>query len=96
LHEGENHIEINGIISAIVIGAIIGALGRLAIRGKQDISVLMTLVIGIVAALIGTFIAVRLGVSSFWIELFIQVGLAAIGVTLYTGDGRSQGRSRRR
>jgi uncharacterized membrane protein YeaQ/YmgE (transglycosylase-associated protein family) len=91
---------IDGVITAIIVGAIIGGLGRLVIRGKQQISLLMTIVIGIVAALIGTFIAVRLGVANTpgidWIELFIQVGLAAVGVTLYTGGGRSRGGSRRR
>jgi uncharacterized membrane protein YeaQ/YmgE (transglycosylase-associated protein family) len=91
---------IGGVITAIIVGAIIGGLGRLVIRGKQQISLLMTIVIGIVAALTGTFIAVRLGVANTpgidWIELFIQVGLAAVGVTLYTGGGRSRGGSRRR
>ena len=91
---------IDGVITAIIVGAIIGGLGRLVIRGKEHISLLMTIVIGIVAALIGTFIAVRLGVANTpgidWIELFIQVGLAAVGVTLYTGGGRSRGGSRRR
>ena len=86
---------ISGIFSAIIVGAIIGGLGSLVVRGKQHISVLMTIIIGIVAALIGTFLAVTLGVGT-WIEIFIQVGLAAIGVTLYTGGGRSRGRSRRR
>ena len=91
---------IDGVITAIIVGAIIGGLGRLVIRGKEHISLLMTIVIGIVAALTGTFIAVRLGVANTpgidWIELFIQVGLAAVGVTLYTGGGRSRGGSRRR
>src|SRR5450631_108234 len=91
----ETHIEINGIIMAIIVGAIIGGLARLVIRGKQNISMLMTIVIGIVAALIGTFIARQLHVSNTagidWIQLFIQVALAAVGVTLYTG--RSRGRS---
>jgi len=86
---------INGIVSAIIVGAIIGGLGRLVIRGHPHISWLMTSVIGIIAALVGTFIATQLGVGPWWIELFIQVGLAAIGVTLYTGGGRSRGRSRR-
>jgi uncharacterized membrane protein YeaQ/YmgE (transglycosylase-associated protein family) len=90
---------IDGVITAIIVGAIIGGLGRLVIRGRQQISLLMTIVIGIVAALTGTFIAVRLGVANTpgidWIELFIQVGLAAVGVTLYTGGGRSRGGSRR-
>jgi uncharacterized membrane protein YeaQ/YmgE (transglycosylase-associated protein family) len=88
-------MNISGIISAIIVGAIIGGLGRLVIRGKQNISLLMTVVIGIVAALLGTFLAVRLGVGT-WIEFFIQVALAAVGVSLYTGSGRSRGRSRRR
>lgn len=93
-------MNVEGIISAMIVGAIIGGLGRLVIRGKQHISLLMTIVIGIVAALVGTFIAGKLGVANTagidWIELFIQVGLAAVGVTLYTGGGRSRGRSRRR
>ena len=91
---------IDGVITAIIVGAIIGGLGRLVIRGKEHISLLMTIVIGIVAALTGTFIAVRLGVANTpgidWIELFIQVGLGAAGVTLYTGGGRKRGGSRRR
>jgi uncharacterized membrane protein YeaQ/YmgE (transglycosylase-associated protein family) len=86
------------IASAIVVGAIIGGLGRLVIRGKQNISLVMTVVIGIIAALIGSFLANAFGVGNTsgidWIKLFIQVGLAAIGVTVYTGGGRS--RSRRR
>ncbi|MFZ1784228.1 MAG: hypothetical protein WAU23_03415, partial [Ferruginibacter sp.] len=49
----ENHM-ISSIISAIVVGALIGALGRLVVRGKQHISILVTIVIGIIAALIGS------------------------------------------
>ena len=45
---------ISSIISAIVVGALIGALGRLVVRGKQHISILVTIVIGIIAALIGS------------------------------------------
>ena len=77
---------ISSIISAIVIGAIIGVLGRLAVRGKQNISFVATIVIGIVAALIGTLIAGLIGVSDTpgidWIELVIQVVLSAVGVSL--------------
>jgi uncharacterized membrane protein YeaQ/YmgE (transglycosylase-associated protein family) len=78
------------IISAIIVGAIIGALGRLVVRGKQDISVIATILIGIVAALIGTFIAKALGVGDTngidWIKLVIQVVLAAVGVTVFAGS----------
>lgn len=88
------------IASAIVVGAIIGGLGRLVVRGRQNISLAMTVAIGIAAALVGGFIANALGVGSTngidWIKLVIQVGLAAVGVTLYTGASGSKGRSRSR
>lgn len=80
---------ISSIISAIVVGAIIGALGRLVVRGKQNISMVATILIGIAAALLGTFIARALGVGDTngidWIKLVIQVALAAVGVSLYAG-----------
>ncbi len=82
---------VTSIVSAIIVGAIIGVLGRLVVRGKQDISILMTIGIGIVAALVGTLIARLLGVSDTggidWIELIIQVALAAVGVSLVAGRG---------
>ncbi|MEV4706269.1 GlsB/YeaQ/YmgE family stress response membrane protein [Actinoplanes sp. NPDC049316] len=82
-------MEISGIITAIIIGLIIGALGRLVVPGKQNIPIWLTIVIGIVAALIGTLIAAGLGVAETggidWIELLIQVVLAAIGVSLVAG-----------
>jgi uncharacterized membrane protein YeaQ/YmgE (transglycosylase-associated protein family) len=77
------------IISAIVVGLIIGALGRLVLPGRQDIPIWLTILIGIGAALIGTFIANALGVGVTrgidWIELIIQVALAAAGVALVAG-----------
>ncbi|MFB7757681.1 GlsB/YeaQ/YmgE family stress response membrane protein, partial [Streptomyces sp. NPDC056121] len=42
-------MEISGVISAIVIGIVIGVLGRLALPGRQRIGILATVVVGIVA-----------------------------------------------
>ena len=79
-------MTVTGIISAIVVGLIIGALGRLVVPGKQNIPIWLTIVVGIVAALIGTFVARLLGVADTrgfdWIELIIQIVLAAGGVIL--------------
>lgn len=87
------------IASAIFVGAIVGGLGRLVVRGKQNISFAMTVAIGIVAALVGGFIARALGVGNTngidWIKLIIQVALAAVGVAMYTGGAGSKGRARR-
>ncbi|MFF2094940.1 GlsB/YeaQ/YmgE family stress response membrane protein [Streptomyces sp. NPDC058202] len=77
-------MEISGIISAIVIGIIIGILGRLVVPGRQRIGILLTIVVGIVAAFIGSGVAAAFGVADTkgvdWIEWLIQIGLAAVGV----------------
>ena len=82
-------MEVTGIITAIVIGLIIGALGRLVVPGKQTIPIWLTLVIGVVAALLGTLVASLFGVDDTsgidWIELLIQVVFAAIGVSIVAG-----------
>jgi uncharacterized membrane protein YeaQ/YmgE (transglycosylase-associated protein family) len=81
---------IGAILSALIVGLIIGALGRLVVKGRQDMGILSTMIIGIIAALVGTAIAALLGVSDTpgidWIQLIIQVALAAVGVSLYTGN----------
>ncbi|MCX4595435.1 GlsB/YeaQ/YmgE family stress response membrane protein [Streptomyces sp. NBC_01549] len=77
-------MEISGIISAILIGIIIGVLGRLVIPGRQRIGILWTILVGIAAAFIGSGIAAAFGVADTkgvdWIEWIIQIGLAAVGV----------------
>ncbi|MCX4405504.1 GlsB/YeaQ/YmgE family stress response membrane protein [Streptomyces sp. NPDC059837] len=77
-------MEISGIISAILIGTIIGVLGRLVIPGRQRIGILWTILVGIAAAFIGSGIAAAFGVADTkgvdWIEWIIQIGLAAVGV----------------
>ncbi|MEU9890858.1 GlsB/YeaQ/YmgE family stress response membrane protein [Sphaerisporangium sp. NPDC051011] len=82
-------MTIQTILGAIVIGAIIGALGRLVLPGRQPIGWLLTIIVGIVAALVGTAIAQVLGVATTpgidWIELVLQVVLAVIGVGLVAG-----------
>jgi uncharacterized membrane protein YeaQ/YmgE (transglycosylase-associated protein family) len=84
-------MEVTGIITALVIGLIIGALGRLVVPGRQNIAIWLTLVIGIVAALLGTLVAGVFGVAETpgidWIELALQVGFAAVGVAVAAGAG---------
>ncbi|RDI23642.1 GlsB/YeaQ/YmgE family stress response membrane protein [Lentzea flaviverrucosa] len=85
-------MEIDGLFTALLFGAVIGGLGRLVIPGRQHVSLLATVLVGIVAALLGTAAATVLGVADTggidWIELALQVGLAGAGVTLWAN--RSQ------
>jgi uncharacterized membrane protein YeaQ/YmgE (transglycosylase-associated protein family) len=84
-------MTVTGIITALVVGLIIGALGRLVVPGKQNIPIWLTIVVGIVAALLGTVIARAAGVADTtgfdWTELLFQVVLAAVGVALVAGIG---------
>ena len=83
-------MTITGIITAIVIGAIIGALARLVLPGRQHIPIWLTIVVGIVAAFIGTFLARAIGISTAtsgidWLELLVQLVVAVIGVAVVAG-----------
>jgi uncharacterized membrane protein YeaQ/YmgE (transglycosylase-associated protein family) len=80
-------VTVTGIITAIIIGLIVGALGRLVLPGRQSIPVWLTIVVGIVAALLGTALARAIGIPTAtsgidWLELIVQVILAAVGVAL--------------
>lgn len=80
-------MTITGIISAILIGIVVGALGRLALPGKQKIGMLLTILVGIVSAFIGTALARAIGIPTVtggidWLELLVQVVVAAAGVAL--------------
>ncbi|HEY6592622.1 MAG TPA: GlsB/YeaQ/YmgE family stress response membrane protein [Asanoa sp.] len=88
-----------GIISALIIGLIIGALGRLVVPGRQNIPIWLTMVIGVAAALLGSAIARAGGFVNTsgidWRELLLQVVLAAVGVALVVGvAGRRRGVTR--
>jgi uncharacterized membrane protein YeaQ/YmgE (transglycosylase-associated protein family) len=82
-------MTVTGIISALIIGLIIGALARLVLPGKQSIPIWLTILIGAIGALLGTLVAQYLGVAVTagidWIEIVLQVAVAAVGVALVSG-----------
>lgn len=80
-------MTITSVITAILIGIVIGVLGRLVLPGRQPIGFLVTILVGIVAAFIGTALARALGIPTAtsgidWLELLVQVIVAALGVAL--------------
>ncbi len=88
---------IEGILSAIIVGAIIGALARLLVPGKQSMGMLLTIGLGIVGAFVGLIIAQALGLTgSVIMVLLLQIAVAALMVFLVAGGSRSRGRTRTR
>ena len=79
-------MDIAGVLSAIVIGLVLGVVGRMVAPGAQRIPIWLTIVVGIIAAFIGTAIARAFGVENTpgidWIEVIVQIIVAAIGVSI--------------
>ena len=83
------------IIGIIIVGAIVGALARLFMKGEQPIGVLVTIILGALGAWIGTWIAGLLGVADTkgidWIRWIISIVLAMVFIGAYLA---ARGRSR--
>ena len=86
-------MQADSILGAIVVGLVIGGLGRLAVPGRQPIGCLMTMLIGIIGAVAGLAVARAANVNSWLLVLGCQVGVAAVGVLIAS---RALGRPRRR
>lgn len=75
------------IVWGLVAGIIIGPLARLVLPGKQNISLVMTIVLGAVGAIVGGLVYEAIGGDDTggidWIRLAIQVAVAALAVLVY-------------
>ena len=76
------------ILGLIIFGAVIGILARLVLPGKQNISALVTVILGILGALAGYYIWGAIsnkgdtnGID--WIRWIISIIVAAVLVTVY-------------
>jgi uncharacterized membrane protein YeaQ/YmgE (transglycosylase-associated protein family) len=91
-------ITLSVIIVWILIGLVIGAVARLVVPGRQHIGVLLTILIGIVAAIVGGILtAAVLGAGHTIITFIVAVIAAALLVSAFStrGYGRYRGRSSR-
>ena len=69
---------ISFLVSLLITGLIVGALGRLAIPGPNPMSIGLTIAVGIGGAFVGGFIAFLLG-AGVYIAFVLEV-LAAAGI----------------
>ena len=87
------------ILTALVVGLIVGALARLIMPGKQSIGVIMTVILGALGSFIGSWLTYQLGYSNSnggWqiIPFLVGIIVAIILIAIYVGiTGRRAGRS---
>ena len=73
-----SHGQMIQILGFLVIGVVIGVLARLLRPGKQSLSMVATIGVGLVAALVGGHVASRIGTGSLDEINFIGVVVAVI------------------
>lgn len=79
------------VLGALLVGLVVGFLGRLLVRGKTRIGFLLTLLIGVVGAAIGQKIGDHYdfgGLATFAIEVLIAAVLVAALGSLLRGRNR--------
>ncbi|MCV7432703.1 GlsB/YeaQ/YmgE family stress response membrane protein [Mycolicibacterium bacteremicum] len=82
---------IGTILSALFVGLIIGALARLVMPGKQNIGVLMTILLGAAGSLVGSWVTYQIGYANsnggfaiipFLVGVVVAIVLIAIYVSV--------------
>lgn len=76
------------LLSTIVVGLIIGALGRLVVPGFQPIGFIATVAAGLCGSIIGGFVGQHVMHAGFFITLLLQIGISAAAVALMAGRDR--------
>ena len=75
------------IIGVIIAGAIIGALAKLAMPGRQAGGIIITIILGIIGVIIGYYLAAALGVEATngidWIRWIISIIVAVVLIAIY-------------
>lgn len=54
-------MTLGGVVAIVLTGLVVGALGRLAVPGKDPMPIWLTIVIGLVGSIVGGAIAIALG-----------------------------------
>ncbi|MFF8035456.1 MULTISPECIES: GlsB/YeaQ/YmgE family stress response membrane protein [unclassified Streptomyces] len=73
---------------AIIAGLVIGLLAKLVLPGRQPIPLWMTVLLGILGAVVGNALASAFGVRDTggidWIRHVFQIGIAAVLIAFVT------------
>jgi uncharacterized membrane protein YeaQ/YmgE (transglycosylase-associated protein family) len=80
-------VDWNDIWQSLLAGVIVGPLARLALPGKQSISLIVTILLGAVGALVGDLIYSAFGGEATggidWIRWVVRVAVGALAVVVF-------------
>ena len=75
------------IVTIVIVGLIVGELARLVVPGRNPIGIGMTILLGIVGAIVGGLIGHALHVGMV-ITLLLEIAVAAVLVYAISGSSR--------
>ncbi len=81
---------IGTILSALIVGLIVGALARLIMPGKQNIGIIMTIILGALGSFIGSWLTYQFGyhnANGGWevIPFLVGIIVAIVLIAIYVG-----------
>jgi uncharacterized membrane protein YeaQ/YmgE (transglycosylase-associated protein family) len=81
---------IGTIVLALIVGAIIGLVARLVMPGRQGIGMMMTILLGALGGLIGSWVTSYFGYHNAnggiaWLPFFVGVVAAVVLIAVYEG-----------
>jgi uncharacterized membrane protein YeaQ/YmgE (transglycosylase-associated protein family) len=93
LDERTPPVHAHDYLAAIVFGLVIGVVARLLLPGRQNIGLVVTVIVGMLAAVAGTWVADHYDIRSThrfavtghhydWAVVGVQVGIAVVGVAV--------------
>lgn len=75
-------MDLGDVVYIVVVGLVIGALGRLAVPGRDPMPIWLTILVGLIGAFVGGAIAVSLGFGGGGIFI-VSVLVATLLVIAY-------------
>jgi uncharacterized membrane protein YeaQ/YmgE (transglycosylase-associated protein family) len=76
-------VGLGEVVYIILVGLVIGALGRLAVPGPDPMPIWLTILFGVVGAFVGGALAIALGFGGAGGVVLFSVGVATLIVIAY-------------
>lgn len=80
------------IVSAALVGAVIGGLARLALPGRQNIGIFETVLLGWIGSLVGSVVGRHVFHVGSLLTILCEIGAAAILVGIASASGKKMAR----